>query len=255
MRNKLFAEVWGGEFGWEVAVWVPRLRAMSREYDFVEVCCVSGHEALYEDFADVISWPNNDFVINNRNMWLYNEGNSYQFAVGKQGHTQIVEPNRDICMGDYPSEYAQYGTKSGATKYDVLIHARATDNAGTGYRNYHKWPDVVKLLDGLRVACIGTQADYVCGDDLRGIPLAELCDVMAESRCVVGSSSGPMHLAAFCGTPIVVWAEDTGGRVMKNRTRYLTTWNPFGVKVEYIDSWQPEPQDIVRRVGLSIMGG
>jgi ADP-heptose:LPS heptosyltransferase len=59
-------------------------------------------------------------------------------------------------------------------------------------------------------------------DDL--IAIFHLCGI------VVGSSSGPMHLAAATGTPHVVW----GGGRSQIRARYTKNWNPFKVPVDHL---------------------
>ena len=75
-------------------------------------------------------------------------------------------------------------------------------------------------------------------------------DRMARAKLVVGVSSGIMHLAAACGTNIVVWGDR---RTYFNETleqRYKITWNPFNVKVGWLtaDDWQPEPKEIIKKI-------
>ena len=71
---------------------------------------------------------------------------------------------------------------------------------------------------------------------------------------MVGPSSGPMHLAQMCGTPIVCWGDNRkyNGHFLKDR--YLKDWNPFNSQVEWIDceNWQPEPEEIVERIEMFV---
>lgn len=60
--------------------------------------------------------------------------------------------------------------------------------------------------------------------------VGELIALIANAALVVGSSSGPMHLAALARTPHVVWG---GGRndVVE---RYQKKWNPFDTPVRVL---------------------
>jgi len=61
--------------------------------------------------------------------------------------------------------------------------------------------------------------------------LSDLIAIYHLGAMVVGSSSGPMHLAAATGTPHVVW----GGGRKDIRTRYVDEWNPLKTPVEFVD--------------------
>ena len=106
---------------------------------------------------------------------------------------------------------------------------------------------LVERLKGYNIACIGTEdaslhVDYT--DDMRGVGLARLTDLMASSRLVVGTSSGPMHLAQLTGTPHLVISHKI------NRLRYLRDWAPFGTKCIFVDqwSWHPPVEEIERLI-------
>jgi hypothetical protein len=69
----------------------------------------------------------------------------------------------------------------------------------------------------------------------------DLVAIFNLSWLVVGSSSGPMHLAAFTRTPHVVWG---GGRPAIQK-RYLENWNPFTVPVEFIGiDWEVSGESV-----------
>lgn len=137
-------------------------------------------------------------------------------------------------------EYIKFGKPRHIA--DVLIHARGI-RRGTD-KNYKRWDDI-KIPEA---GYIGTHEDLCLNHtrDLRDIPLQDLMDVIAGAKVVIGGSSGVMHLAQMCGTPIICWAD---GRTYFGETlekRYKETWNPLGSEVHWIPtpSWQPNPDDI-----------
>jgi hypothetical protein len=83
---------------------------------------------------------------------------------------------------------------------------------------------------------VGRTAGFAPLFEIRGIDLlnkTSLDDLLAIFHLggmVVGSSSGPMHLAAATGTPHVVW----GGGRSDVRNRYLKEWNPFKTPVNHL---------------------
>lgn len=60
--------------------------------------------------------------------------------------------------------------------------------------------------------------------------LDDLIAIYHLGGMVIGSSSGPMHLASVTCTPHVVW----GGGRNDVRARYLKEWNPFKTPVDYL---------------------
>lgn len=71
----------------------------------------------------------------------------------------------------------------------------------------------------------------VSGIDLRNqTNLEDLTAIFLRSEVVVGSSSGPMHLASLAKVPHIVWG---GGRADIG-PRYLRDWNPFHTPVQYL---------------------
>ena len=85
-------------------------------------------------------------------------------------------------------------------------------------------------------------------DDIRDIPVKELCRHMAGCKVVIGPCTGAMHLASYCNSNIVVWADKgryTWGQSL--RKRFEDILNPFGNKVSIIDEydWTPPPEEII----------
>jgi hypothetical protein len=154
--------------------------------------------------------------------------------------------------------HVRYGDPDRAEPFDVLIHARAITRKAS--INYRLWPELLTGLAGLKVGIIGTAADFFPSDerratsdaphDLRRLPLDRLMDTLATAGCVVGCSSGTMHLAAACGADLVVWG-DTKTRYRETlERRYKQTWNPHHVRVEWLaaDDWQPDPARIAAAI-------
>lgn len=265
----LYASCWVGEFGWELFCWQGYLRKLSKQYEKTIVACKEGHEILYKDFAQTLPQK---ISCEDCNMWMckgykepsfeaiFNQNlskndrwiSSRDFPVLRYDHTH-THYNKKVFAKFFEQEFIQYGTKS-QKQYDVIIHARnknnrVNNNVSSDYRNWplSNWNQLLPHLEGKSVACIGTKdsAMYVTGDDLRGISLEYLCNVLANSSVAVGPSSGPMHLAALCNCPHVLWFGEPYDA--SNKVRYKKDWNPFNTKVEIIhqDTWNINMEDLV----------
>jgi len=211
--------LWSGEFGWEIMTWIPWIRKIALAYKSVVVNAPRSTAPLYRDFATRLNLHE--------------------------------DPGRGL---KYPKRYRVdglhkcYGTAD--REYDVLIHARGIRRKAS--INYKSWDYVAADLDGLSIACVGTDQDLLIDGcrDLRGIGIEQLCDYIAGCRIVVGVSSGVMHLAAACGANIVVWGDKRTYFGETLEKRYKQTWNPFDVQVGWIydDKFQPEPTKITNEI-------
>lgn len=223
--DRITFEPWYGEFGWEVAVWAPYCRRHAAGYDEIVVTSFAGCQALYADFATRY--------------------------VAHDVASRSLDYPKSFGMYYHAGRYRRYGVAD--RRFDVLIHARGIN------RKQSINPSTVDLAVMLaqldvpigRVASIGTTADGLVPAtvDYRGVSLTELTDAMAGAKVTIGASSGPLHLAAHCGSPLVVWG-DTKTRYRQSlKTRYQKTWNPFGVPVEWIsaDDWRPPAATIAER--------
>lgn len=221
--DKLTFPIWRGEFGWEVMMWQAKCRYIARQIGLgkeqILVRSFRGMNALYEDFA----------------------------TFEHHGETQRI-------LGFKPKHYRTNGIwlKFGNPNHDkpkfkYLFHARGYGKGKT--TEISRWMEIVREVPNC--GCIGTLDDFHLPGtvDLRGCDLSVLMDYMAAAEKVIGQSSGPMHLAALCGTELVVWGDN---RTYFNETlekRYKETWNPHGVRVTFVFTdldWQPEP-DMIRR--------
>jgi len=215
---------WYGELGWEIMSWVPFCRKMAIDYDRILVSSFGEMAPLYADFV-----------------------------------TEFRPHDKTGRGLDYPKmyrvdgSYHQYGRpENAAIAQEILIHARGIRRKSS--INYKRWPEFVKQFMAVpeSIGFIGSELDqYVRGCfDFRRIGLQKLMDRIAKAKIVVGVSSGIMHLAAACGTDIVVWGDSRTYFSETLEQRYKVTWNPFDVKVGWIkaDDWQPEPKEIIKKM-------
>ena len=211
MSKIITFEPWIGEFGWELMAWQARCRKIARDYDKAVTCSFEGMEALYKDFSE--------------------------FLTHDRPNRSVGFPHKDYRVG---GEFIKFGSPKRVK--DILIHARGCGRSS--FKNYKNWSKV-KLDAGW----IGTGQDLFFGDDLRDLDLQDLMDIIAGAKVVIGGSSGVMHLASLCGTPLVVWGDDRTyfGETLENR--YKETWNPFGVEVEWLNGWQPKASEIESKAG------
>ena len=168
-----------------------------------------GMAPLYKDFAD--------------------------FEQHDQEERVLKFPKRYRCRG----KFFKYGNPK--TVKDILVHARGIRRKAS--INYKRWKELE-----LDAGYIGTKEDLCFGEDFRDIDLQELMDIIAGAKVVVGVSSGVMHLAQACGTPVVVWGDDKSYFGESLEKRYKETWNPFKTDVKWLEGWSPEPEEIENAV-------
>jgi hypothetical protein len=258
----IVAGPWVGEFGWELMSWQGWLRRQA-QYSNVVVISRPGHYPLYRDFVPVMQfveydpkcygnmyrqgpvWPDHD------PLKLVEMHDAMVADVAQHYGGDVVRPSRFVPINQ--QLFVKYGSKNPTLAADVVIHARnRSDTPKMTARNwpYEKWVTLVEQLRyaGLSVAAIGNRVHDIQVDfDYRGVHLDKLFDIIASSRLVIGPSSGPMHLASLCGTPHLVWCENSRRSYVKdNFTRYTTAWNPFQTRVEVLtrNGFDP-PVDVV----------
>lgn len=213
---------WFGEFGWEVMTYAPWCRAQCLDADKRGLIrSFLGMTPLYDDFADFKAHTNG-------------ETRSDTFSPKRYRVDRI---------------HRKYGNPN--PKYEILIHARGIRRKAA--YNYKQWADVVSsVYPKNAIAAVGSEHDqHIEGvADERGIPLQDLMDLMAGARLVVGVSSGVMHLAAACGTPVVVWGYSKTHFGETLEKRYKETWNPHSVRVEWVtaDDFQPTPNSVLMAI-------
>jgi len=265
MSKTLLAGPFVGELGHELMSWQSYVRALSRKYDKTIVITRSLNGALYTDFADEIHYytPSTNKANHSKCVDDMPEDYYEQFdyddiipantTIAKWLPGKGVWINRNIFPRGMLPEWKKFGNIGTAEKYDILLHCRSTNKLNSGVRNYglDNWMELVRLVKegcyGMRIACVGMEDASLWipkTDDLRGVGIQRLMDLMANASLVVGSSSGPMHLSSLCGTPHLVISDKI------NRKRYLEDWNPFDTKCIFVDEWRwkPPPQEIEKLI-------
>lgn len=242
-----------GEFGWELGWYNPLVRYHAEKYDHIIVAAPSGSRYLYE-FAD-------EFIL------LDVVGHSYC-----DGHLLCDCPTiiADKILSPH-EEFAKYSNEpsriSTPRKWrlltpphpiyiaDILCSFRPAKYIGEKKivgKEYpiNKCQQIVDILisEGFSVACFGGSENH-CPDgakDLRGEALEIQCGAISMAKCVVGPSSGPIHLASLCECPHVTWIASIHHTLGK---RYEKIWNPFNTPMHFIcHNRVPSPDEIVRHV-------
>ena len=262
----LFAGPWYGEFGWELLSWQARLRKLSRSHDHTIVCSFPTSEALYTDFADEIHFHyikgRKDTHRMDKVETNIKEVHAFQNSIVPQAgaNMTVIRPAGYIAPGAL-QEFIRYGRASNAPKKDlIIIHARSrTKSGGKGAkRDWEKkhWVGLVNWLhqQGYEVGAVGvphSTYDLYGVIDFRYKELQVQMDCLSAAKLVVGTSSGPMHLASLCGAPHLVWTADHYASVIKatNVQRYLDVWNPLHTPVCVLNgTWHPKPEYVADEI-------
>ena len=249
-----------GEMGWIIATEIPYYRWLSKKHPVVLV----GPEwckYLCSDFVNMYV-PHDYKSKNGPDNWVVDryptvrpyipKGIMKSLRSGFADEWSEVVPDEKRCMSKKKKKYRKYGDFA-LSAVPILIHARTADKYGQEKRNWstQKWESFVSAFADRYIASIGSAggAHHINGTmDWRGIRTKDLC-TFTHNAVVVGTSSGPMHLASHCGAPHVVITgkepqKALGGKT--NRYRYEKLWNPFNTPCTVLDShkWQP-PVDVV----------
>tara|TARA_R100000008_G_C3575379_1_gene164893 strand:- start:242 stop:1054 length:813 start_codon:yes stop_codon:yes gene_type:complete len=259
----LIAGPWVGEFGWELFAWQAYVRSLSENFDQTIIIARENSKAIYDDFADHFytyqpsgGLPDAFFMHNLDTAKAFKEAVKTNDIKLQKG-TSVLVPRRigipphthytqHVILGEHvvQPKYICFG-ESDKPSYDYVFHMRSRDLRKEDNWSVENWTKLAELLGG-NIACIGTVEESLCLEgttDLRGLPLESLFGVMKNAGCVMGPSSGPMHLAALCNSPHVVWS------IPQNRVRYEENWNPHKAPVLFMDeyNWHPTPQYVYER--------
>jgi ADP-heptose:LPS heptosyltransferase len=160
------------------------------------------------------------------------------------------------------AEFIRYGHARPEFAGAVVIHIRERKDLAPE-RNWptDSWALLVSSIARLgfasRIIAVGTRSasGIIPGvEDYRGAPLQDQMDILASAKFAVGTSSGPMHLASFCGCPHVVWLGGPKDERRFTGDRYMELWNPFKTPVIVLDQWDWQAPveavlDAVARIG------
>lgn len=251
--NTFYCRPWAGEFGWELCWWNPMTRYYAQQYDYTTVAAPESSRYLYE-FADtfiplqtkgITYWEGelkSDLPVVQADFYLTPET---EFARHKN------EPDRISTKRLWRS----LAPKHPVYQADILCAFRSRKYIGSYHVAGKEYPinlcqEIVdKLIDeGLSVACFGGSDNYCPGGakDLRGWSLEKQCSAIAAAKCVIGPSSGPIHLASLCKCPHVTWITSVHHTLRK---RYEKLWNPFDTPIRFIcHNRLPYPTEVMRKV-------
>lgn len=245
-RRTLLAGPHLGEFGFELCCWQAALRWRSCAYGSTSVLCPPGSSLLYQDFARINHIPAGGrfAVVNRRKDVDVIPANKRIAGYGRTWReTDLLRAkfhDQAFVLFDGPFE---------GEPFDVVLHARAREHRMKHNWREWRWNELVRRLSDLRVAVIG-RADECLElqgpnvTDLRGIPMDQLAGLLRRgARLIAGTSSGPLHLAALCGCPQVVFTTTA------NHRRYRLHWNPWNTPFRFTPGgWKPTPEDAEERI-------
>jgi ADP-heptose:LPS heptosyltransferase len=131
----------------------------------------------------------------------------FELPAGDDGKLAVQRPLPDI--GEDLGHLLDAGADAGKGTY-VVVHPGASAPARTWPAERHRRTVRELAQDGHRVVVTGNERDltaYVAGDaaaDLGGVTtFAELAAVIDGASVLVAGNTGPAHLAAAVGTPVV----------------------------------------------------
>ena len=245
----LLAGPWCGEFGWELFCWQGYLRKVSKKYKKIIVISRTGHELLYEDFAD--EFHAYDTPAAEANMWFgFNNINRRQKFLNGFTFDKYLEPfnigygvNQGLASiidkEFHNQEFIKYSANTINEHHDIIIHPRNKLIGSDRNWNKSNWQRLVDVLlkKEYSIAGIGTDEAFQLDGvkDYRNISIRDTVSLMNRAKLVVGQSSGPLHLASLSGTPHLVWSDE------RNYPRYKKHWNPHKTQVIYCakGGWNP----------------
>lgn len=266
-----------GELGWEIGNWVPHyryIRAHSGPFDKVIVHCKPGHELFYDaDHILPINNINEGQV--ECNAFLREHPEQYKayktmVAEAKEHVERLKHAGNKVTPLFLPTEYYRvagfkhkrwellHPDKETLEKWQrmlpddfVLVPVRAYGRSAKKNTNYPAYEVVAKWAEDHRIRMVTVGKQYPKASGVKPCPpwkalginlmgkttLVDLVALLRMARLAVGSSTGPLHLAAQVGCPHVVW----GGGFDAVRKRYEGKWNKLGVHCEHIGlRWAPD---------------
>ena len=267
--STLYAGPYCGEFGFEIMTWQANVRARAEQFDRVIVGCHDSSQGLYRDFASgffSVPYEPNTSGSGRVGKGEYDLKRQFERLVvtgGSWMQGEVLDPRH--------GKFIKYGTAMWEARHraDVVIHARHMRKGAPKDYNLRRsapqewWDELVaKLMDITGDVCaIGLSECSLCprgAVDLRGVSLEAVMRVLSNRKVIIGPSSGPIHLAALCDCPQVVWTNPErklGYDRRSVRERLEKYWNPFKVQVEIIPVeesgkewyWMPDQDEVLQR--------
>ena len=232
-----------GELGWELINYAPYVNYIysQKPYQEVHVVTRAGREAIYPmgthfypiDLSSKDSMGNNGPVAS---------CNTLVQILSKRFKVKKIEFPLNGCTYVEPRSFIKYkANEENLKKWEhikpnsVVLCIRGRRFGSHKNWNSSNWLSLCNYLLSLNLVPVITgikesiQFDIPtgCVNLWDQTSIGDLISIMQKSKLVIGQSTGPMHLAALCGIPHVVW----GSRRIQER--YLDTWNPHKTMVEY----------------------
>lgn len=264
MSKLMVAGPWLGEFGWELFRWQARIRYLHFNGNFEKTICIcrTGHEFLYKDFTSEFIFLD---LKGEKNGWRLNEKrvempfeikNDIKNRYEKQ-YEEIVFVESGYDFNYNEQKFVSFQKNNMKHSYDLVFHCRSTTKLNTSYRNWEidKWNKIRDIYKNFKIACVGSKDESISidnTDDLRGISLERLSEVLSGSRLIIGPSSGTMHFSSLCKCPHLVFTDKSiafDGKYT-NKYRYEIGWNPLNTKAIVIDEegWRPSVETVSRYI-------
>ncbi len=256
----LIAGPYVGEFGHEIMDFQSYVRWFRRKYREVHVITFPGREPLYRGC-----------IVHTHSFDLKTAG----YVYGRMLDTEITQYARDFARTRRIENYYLFSTAHLHTRWHrrllfrqehevlrpvqavppnhkIVFHFRHIEKQGPDKtRNFR--PDLAQAVcdlcreRGWEITCIGHPNYALCPggcEDCRTENLERTVAVISAAKLVAGELSGPLHLAAYCARPIVIWAPG------QERIAYTFKRNPFNVRVFVVrnDTTNPPPGEIVGKL-------
>jgi len=262
----LIAGPYVGEFGWEVGVWAPTVRAIANQFAYTIVVSRPSSYALYRDFADEFVPHHARFVgLQDK----FNLADTYQGmdliqAAPTQEDAEAIRsvkrhlewlrrrsrykyfielPPRES-IHNHPKRYRSLvppGTVRDPLKIALAFRVKNDERdwpLSAWYELYVRlksngfMPHFVGLPHGVAFP-------YMIADN-RSNSLLETLYAISSSGMIIGGRCGLLVAALQCYTPVLTWGEpDPHLRLKKH-------WNPFGVPVYYVaETWRPSVERVL----------
>jgi len=277
MKKGLVCGPWIGEFGWELFSWQAYCRSVASRFDFVAIVARTGHDYLYSDFCNAYftvdpppdgvpeSFKNSaidsivqpDFVLHKLAEVIGKEKIESMEWTWMQpsciGNPPYDHPHASVIIngiGEFKPNYKLYrgSLESSDKPVDIIFHARNRQIRSHENWSVSKWSELANTLDpNLKIGCVGTKNSSFLIEgttDYRDLPLKRVTGLLRHASCIVGPSSGPMHLAALSGCPQVWWTDNPN----KNFPRYMYMWNPFNVASIMASGKDPSVEEIKEKI-------
>lgn len=256
MSKKLYVAPHMGEEAWLLVMWQGYIRNKAKEYDEVIIAGRPGRDYYFKDYCtEYINYNiqgNTDCAYCNGQ--LYNaffdskvtKNDTYIKVFPVRNYTS--DPNSEFWDFWSQQEFVKLGKYQEEESYDLVIHARSTNKYGTGYRNWDikNWQKVADHFNGLKIATIGSSDSsvYINGTiNKLNLNIENSANLLKSSKLLIGTSSFPIHLAAFCETKHIVIT-------IPSAIERYRIWNPFNTPYSLIHEykWNPPINVVIQEI-------